>query len=129
MDKSALNKTSAPKGAAYCDKPGTSCFYGMNDLCVNCFRRKGWRKSRLKGDGRIMLEAMPKHVRPDTQPLRIRRGTARMIINWFERNGFSSHSAMGGTLWLIIEYCEHHKIPYMVTGSREMGYYVERMPQ
>lgn len=42
-DKSARSKAK-PKGQAYCDTPGTSCYYGPNDVCVNCNRPKGWRK-------------------------------------------------------------------------------------
>lgn len=31
------------KGKAYCEKPGTSCCYNSQDVCVNCQRPKGWR--------------------------------------------------------------------------------------
>jgi hypothetical protein len=44
MDKSTQGKTITPKGKAYCDKPGTSCYYNALNLCVNCGRLKGWRK-------------------------------------------------------------------------------------
>jgi len=42
-DKTALNKTVKPKGAAYCNTPGTSCYYDAQNKCVNCGRAKGWR--------------------------------------------------------------------------------------
>jgi hypothetical protein len=32
-----------PKGRAYCDTPHTYCFYGPDNICVNCGRKKGWR--------------------------------------------------------------------------------------
>ena len=46
MDISA--KYGYPKGRDYCDKPGTSCYYGPDDVCVNCGRKKGWRKNMLE---------------------------------------------------------------------------------
>jgi hypothetical protein len=44
MDKSA-KRPKKPKGRAYCDTPGTSCYYDATDTCVNCERKKGWRKN------------------------------------------------------------------------------------
>jgi len=44
VDKSA--RKVRPKGQGYCDKPGTSCYYDNQDLCVNCSRPKGWRQDR-----------------------------------------------------------------------------------
>jgi len=51
MDKSASRKRSPPRGKEYCDNPGTSCFYGPGDLCVNCGRKKGWRSSQPRKTG------------------------------------------------------------------------------
>ena len=46
-DKSVMfQKNHQPKGRSYCETPGTSCCYGMNDVCVNCLRPKGWRIHR-----------------------------------------------------------------------------------
>jgi hypothetical protein len=45
MDKTA--KVNKPKGKVYCEKKGTSCYYSEDDICVNCGRRKGWRKVKL----------------------------------------------------------------------------------
>lgn len=42
-DKTA--KTKKPKGKEYCDTPGTSCWYDKDDVCVNCKRKKGWRRA------------------------------------------------------------------------------------
>jgi hypothetical protein len=44
MDKSTDKRIVTPKGAAYCNTPGTSCYYNAKDVCVNCGRPKGWRK-------------------------------------------------------------------------------------
>ena len=41
-DKSA-RPNMVPKGASYCETPGTSCYYNAKDVCVNCARPKGWR--------------------------------------------------------------------------------------
>ena len=46
MDKSA-RFTNKPKGPDYCNKPGTSCYYGPGDICVNCGRKKGWKRQGL----------------------------------------------------------------------------------
>jgi hypothetical protein len=43
-DKSVVGINHIPKGQAYCDVPGTSCTYDENQICVNCFRTKGWRR-------------------------------------------------------------------------------------
>ena len=45
MDKSA-KQTSKPKGKEYCDTKGTSCYYNEKNVCVNCGRTKGWRKTK-----------------------------------------------------------------------------------
>ena len=42
MDKS-VPKNPKPKGAEYCNKKGTSCYYNHLNICVNCGRQKGWR--------------------------------------------------------------------------------------
>lgn len=44
VDKTA--KTNNPKGKEYCDTPGTSCWYNEKDICVNCGRKKGWRRAK-----------------------------------------------------------------------------------
>jgi len=44
MSDKSVPKNPTPKGRAYCEKPGTACFYGPDDICVNCLRRKGWRR-------------------------------------------------------------------------------------
>lgn len=54
MDKSAP-KNGTPKGAAYCEKPGTSCYYNSQDICVNCNRPKGWRLSK---NNRVKLDRL-----------------------------------------------------------------------
>ncbi len=53
MDKTA--KASDPKGKTYCNKPGTSCFYGPDNVCVNCGRPKGWRVHRIHRDSSYKL--------------------------------------------------------------------------
>jgi len=50
MDKSALRKTGPPRGEAYCNVSGTSCWYGLEDICVNCHRKKGWRQLHGRED-------------------------------------------------------------------------------
>lgn len=46
-DKSADKFTGTPRGTAYCEAPGTSCWYNSDNVCVNCGRSKGWRKTGM----------------------------------------------------------------------------------
>jgi hypothetical protein len=47
MSDKSVPKHPQAKGPAYCEKPGTSCFYDKRDICVNCLRPKGWRVHKL----------------------------------------------------------------------------------
>ena len=83
-------------------------------------------RSRFDGDGRHTLTALPRHVTDGTRPKRIRRGTARLLIENFENVGLSTHSAQGSTLWVIREYCESKGRPFLcdakMDGDRVVGY-------
>lgn len=74
------------------------------------------------GDGRMKVE--PINPPPDTRPIAVRKGTARMAIDAFLRTGNSTHSAMGMTLWVILAYCDHHQLAYTVEGDHVHGYNV-----
>lgn len=37
-----------------CSRPGTACFYNKHERCVNCGRRKGWKRT---GAGQRRIEA------------------------------------------------------------------------
>lgn len=67
------------------------------------------RTTKFDGDGRrrILSDFPPP---PGTRPMNLRRSTARMIIENFLRTGESIHSAQGGTVWVIMEYCQLNKI-------------------
>jgi hypothetical protein len=56
-DKTA-SQTISPRGAAYCDTPGTSCFYNDSDDCINCGRHKGWRRA-AKSNPQAALMDLP----------------------------------------------------------------------
>lgn len=47
MDKTAIGKKvrQKPKDNYKCDQPGTSCYYNEHNLCVNCGRKKGWKRT------------------------------------------------------------------------------------
>jgi hypothetical protein len=49
-DKSIVGVKHTPKGQAYCDVAGTSCCYDDMEVCINCFRTKGWRQHKRKTD-------------------------------------------------------------------------------
>ena len=64
------------------------------------------------GDGRY-------RVKPTVEVLGCRgismtRSAARMLIDHFVARGRSQHSAMGGTVWVVLTFCEHNHIPYTV---------------
>ena len=81
-------------------------------------------KDRFIGDGRVMLDALTRDIRPGTHPLRVRRGTARTLVHHFMTSGTSTHSGFGGTLWVILEHCRVNDIPHLVEGRVGRGFIV-----
>jgi hypothetical protein len=45
----------------------------------------------------------------------------KTLIESFESEGFSRHSATGASVWLIREYCESHKIPFCILLVKRDG--------
>ncbi len=64
------------------------------------------------GDGRKSLA--PVNAPEGTQPVRVRRGIARLLADAFEFAGESHHSAAGNTVWVVVTYCIERKIPYQM---------------
>lgn len=80
------------------------------------------------GDGRETIRNRRPAVHGST-PIPIRRAGARTLVNRFIRTGVSVHGAQGGTLWVVLEYCEDMGIQYELTqqynGSERAGYVVK----
>lgn len=66
--------------------------------------------SFLDGDGREMIE--PEFSLPGTRPKRVRRATARTMVDALMRSGSSLHSPLGSTLWVLLKACHEQKLHY-----------------
>lgn len=66
------------------------------------------------GDGRV--KSYPPAVRflEAGRPTAVRNSVARNLIESFERQGASYHSAQLSTLWVLITWCQHHKHTFQV---------------
>lgn len=78
------------------------------------------------GDGRRMLDPLEIDVWPGTAPKRVTRGTARLIVKWFEAKGSSFHSGVGATLWVTLEHCRVNRVPHTITGEPSVGFNVTK---
>lgn len=74
--------------------------------------------SLFDGDGRAMICAplSPTQIVP-LRALAVRRGTAKRLIQNFERTGESHHGALGQTLWIIETWCLEQQYRYSVTRT------------
>jgi hypothetical protein len=70
----------------------------------------------LKGDGRRKIEPNPQVLYSRYgHPMKITLESARRLIHGFLTRGESTnHSSMGGTAWVLQEYCALHDIPYSI---------------
>lgn len=83
-----------------------------------------------KGDGRKVIQ--PPADAMGIRPMAIRLGAARMVAQMFDVSGHSNHSAMGSTLWVVLDYCLTNGIAHSLTTYRcesgsVMGYEVKRL--
>ncbi len=84
----------------------------------------------LRGDGRLLV-----HPRPRTdhvgEPKSIPLARARDVIEGFQVNGLSTHSARGELVWIEVEWCRENQVGLRVTCHLErgvvMGYTVRRL--
>lgn len=65
------------------------------------------------GDGRTTQEPPASAV--GAGPTSVRLGTAKALAANFVEAGHSHHSAMGSTLWVVMDYCASQSIPYDLT--------------
>lgn len=77
------------------------------------------------GDGRRL--AHPPAGAIGARPIPVRKGTARTLAKSFYENGYSNHSPAGSTVWVILKYCEHYRIPYTLEFYPKLGYRVTRI--
>lgn len=84
------------------------------------------------GDGRKSL--LPPADAIGAGPTSVRLGTAKVIAEQFSKTGVSRHSAMGSTVWVVMDYCAAQSIPYDLAvhvgpyGTID-GYTITRTPK
>lgn len=82
----------------------------------------------LAGDGRRLVRASRQHEYGN--PIPLKRATARAVVAHFQECGHSNHSAAGGTLWVLIEWCELNGVRVEVSrveiDGEIVGYVVSR---
>lgn len=85
--------------------------------------------SRFDGDGRKNLEpCCPEDVPEGSQPMKVRRGMCRHLIEMFDRQGgLSAHGPNGYTVWVILEHCRVNGIRCRVAHN-QFGWVIERLP-
>jgi hypothetical protein len=79
------------------------------------------------GDGR-RREVTPRCVLAGTQPIRVTNSQARLTIDSFKRAGRTTHSMQGGTLWVVLTWCQQHGVPYTLLAAPGLGYEVRYTP-
>jgi hypothetical protein len=80
--------------------------------------------TRFEGDGRKTL----RHITDQAGmcPIPVKRAIARGMIARFLDLGWSNHSAQGGTVWVIKEYCDAKEINIEI--ERPYGsYFIRRV--
>ena len=46
------------------------------------------------------------------RPMKVQKHIAQWLVESFEEGKVSSHSNLGGSLWILIRYCHENHIPY-----------------
>lgn len=78
------------------------------------------------GDGRQKIA--PGLEIPGCENSHISRAQARLIVGQLVNAGRTNHSGAGSTLWVAIEWCQHHKQPYQLKAYPGYGYEVKLLP-
>lgn len=65
---------------------------------------------------------------PCTQPIGMTSAGVRRTVEYFVIHGKSSHSAMGATLWALVDYLQRSGTPYVLTAYPGQGYEVAKAP-
>lgn len=66
------------------------------------------------GDGRVKKYPPAVRFLSQGRPTAVTNGTARRIIEEFQRHGMSNHSPQLSTLWVLITWCQYHFKPFEV---------------
>ena len=82
-------------------------------------------QSVFDGDGRFMVQ--PTVHLPGTYPIAVRRSTARLLIEAFNKSGGSNHSGQGATLWVLLQHLQDTKQPYVLRAQCGEFYQLERL--
>lgn len=77
------------------------------------------------GDGRIKTGEPLRLC--NTRPISVTNAQARRAVAAFIESGHSTHSGMGGMLWVIVQWCQYQGVPYELTAWPSEGYYIKRL--
>lgn len=95
-----------------------------NHMVVNAMKEEDIDFRPFNGDGRYRV--LPTTgVLPGTIPLEMSRSGARQLILSLVRNGHTSHSANGGVLWVVLTWCQWHKVKYTLQAWPGQGYMIQ----
>ena len=71
----------------------------------------------------------PTFALPLTQPIAMQSSEVRRTVEHFLTHGKSGHSAMGSTLWALLDYLQRSGTPYVLTAYPGKGYEVAKAPE
>ena len=71
----------------------------------------------------------PTFALPCTQPVAVYSSFLRRTLEKLQRDGFTVHSAMGGTLWAVIDYLQRSRTPYVLEARPGEGYVVKLLKE
>lgn len=85
----------------------------------------------FEGDGRLKRTPPAFSSLKTGRPTPVTNGTARRIIDEFQRYGLSNHSPQLSTLWVLITWCKAHNKPFEVWKWELGGYsiFMNQIPQ
>lgn len=76
-------------------------------------------------DGR--QKCFPTISLPNTAGMSVTNAQARSTIDRFMTTGNSVHSAQAGTLWVLLVWCQKHKVSYRLTAHPGDTYFIEKI--
>lgn len=79
----------------------------------------------FEGDGREKVEPLESWNFPGS-PIPVRRGTARLIGELFDKEGHSHHSPLGNTLWVTLAWAQYKGYGVHLKTEPGMGWFVSK---
>lgn len=75
------------------------------------------------GDGRH--KRTPMLLLPNTQPMAVTNAQARRMIDVIVSYGTPTHSGAASTLWVVLLWCQLHRVQYRLRAAPGEAYVVE----